>query len=227
MLTGSPPADPPLADVGLEVRIWDAVLDHIDLLLFASERLRQRDEEPLMQVLLASTVASVAAWDFETADMLVSEEGRTILNPCERLRGFAHERNWTADTPNDWRLGTTSRSGIAHPALAALENPPTELHRRLWSAQLSVLFPWIEERRQETVAENLAEIRRQMQSFGDDKRDPFELELGDLFRLFDQSTGSRRFRKFFKNFRDVRNKLAHGGHISYSSVLKLMASQLS
>ena len=222
-LAGSPPAEPPPTDIGLASRAWDGVLDDVDLLLFANEHLRQRGGEPLLRSLLATTIARVAAWDFETASTLVSENGRTIMDPVEPLRALAHDRHWTTDTPLDWQLGTASRAGVAHPARTALDNPPAELYRRLWSAQLSVLLPWIEERRHETVAGNLFEVRRHMRADGDGQGDPFALELGDLFRLFVRRGADRHVRRTVEHLRDVRNELAHRRHIPYSAVVDLVA----
>ena len=221
-LDGSPPAEPPPGDVGLASRAWDGVLDDVDLLLFASEHLRQRGGEPLVRSLIATTIARVAAWDFQTAATLVAANDSTIVEPGELLRALARNKGWTTDTPLDWCLGTASRAGVAHPARAALDNPPAELHRRLWSAQLSVLLPWIEERRHETVARNLFEVRRHMRADGDGQGDPFALELGDLFRLFVRRGADRHVRRTVERLRDVRNELAHRRHVAHSTLIDLM-----
>ena len=90
-------------------------MDDVDLLLFASEQLRERDDAPLVRALLANTVARVAAWDFETAAALVAEGATTISAPAECLRGIACAKGWTVDTPVDWRLGTGNRGGWCMP----------------------------------------------------------------------------------------------------------------
>ena len=48
--------------------------------------------------------------------------------------------------------------GAIHAALAALDEPPRELHRRIWSAQASVLLPIIDERRYEIVRRTHGQI---------------------------------------------------------------------
>lgn len=226
MLDGVPPPDPPLADVGLAVSDWDGVLDDVDLLLFASEHMRDRGLHPLQRSLFATTVARVAAWDFETAAALAGEDDRTIMNPVELLRAVAHDRCWTTDTPLDWQLGTASRAGLAHPARAALDNPSSDLCRRLWSAQLAVLLPWIEERRHEIVSSNLFEVKRQMRAAGDGQGDPFALELGELFTLFLRRGADRRVRKTVGRLRDVRNELAHRRHLPFQKVESLIEKVL-
>ena len=226
VLAGSPPADPPPADIGLASLDWDGVLDDVDLLLFATERLREREDNPLARSLLATTVACLAAWDFETAAVLVNEDSTTIMDPGDLLRVIANDKGWTGNTPLDWRLGTSSRTGIAHPARAALDDPPTELNRRLWSAQLSVLLPWIEVRRHETVTRNLFKVRRQMHAGGDRDGDAFALELGDLVRLFGRRGADRQIRRLLGRLRDARNELAHRRHLSHPTILNLIAAPL-
>ena len=225
MLTGCPPAELPTSDVALGAHTWDGVLDDVDLLLFASERLRQRSMDNLLRSLLATVIARVAAWDFDTANALLGENDRTIMNPTELLRSIGRDNGWSTDTPLDWRLGTESGSGIAHPARAALEEPPNEINKRMWSAQLSVLLPWIETRRHELVAANLYEVKRQMAQIGKDLTDPHDLELGELSMMFSQPSADRRLRRRIRSLRDVRNRLAHRRHLSPDGVFNLLARE--
>ena len=223
LLAGCPPPDEPAAEVGVVDMTWDGSVDNVDLLLFANEKLRERTPDPLLRSLLANTVARVAAWDYDSAAILVAENDQTIMDPTEVLRAIAKDRGWDADTPLDWRLGTASRAGVAHPARAAVEDPPVEIERRLWSAQLAVLLPWIEERRHHVVAGNLYEVKRQMRADGDGQGDPYDIEVGELYALFARRGGHRRIRKTLQCLRDGRNVLAHRRHLSYDRVLGLIA----
>ena len=222
LLAGFPPVEPPPTDIGLTNLAWNGVLDEIDLLLFATERLRGREGDTLLRSLLATTVARVAVWDFDTATALLAENNDTIMNPRDLLRTIAQDKSWTKDTPLDWRLGTASGEGIAHPARVALDNSPSELDRRLWSAQLSILLPWIETCRHETVATNAFEIKRLMRADGNGYGDPFALEVGELARLFSRRGADRNLRKTVRYLQKARNNLAHRRHIPYSSVLNLI-----
>lgn len=223
LLAGSPPPEAPPADIGLACRPWDGLPDDVDLLLFATEQLREREDNPLLRSLFATTISRVAGWDFDTAAVLVAQDYETIMDPRDLLREIAQHNGWTADTPLDWRLGTASRTGSAHPARIALDNPSTELQRRLWSAQLSVLFPWIESCRHETVSAHLYQVKRQMRAEGDNQSDPFALELGELLRLFGRRGANRQVRKSVRLLRDSRNELAHRRHIPLPTVLELTA----
>ena len=209
--------------VGLSVRFWDRIVDEVDLLLFANEQLRERVEVPLLRALLANTVARVAAWDFETAAALVAEDDATISAPSECLRSIACAKGWTVDTPVDWQLGTSNREGVPHAAWAALNDPPDELDRRLWSAQLAVLLPWIEEGRYELVASHRYEVKRLMRDAGYVETDPFVLEVGDLHALFGRRGGDRHVRKSVSRLRRARNSLAHQRRMSWDRILDLVA----
>ncbi|MDE0443583.1 MAG: hypothetical protein OXL38_15900 [Gammaproteobacteria bacterium] len=226
-LSGHPPPESPTADVALETRTWDGVLDDVDLLLLASERLRQRAMSPLRRALLATAVARVASWDYDTACAMLAESDRTILAPTDLLRAIARVHGWSPETPLDWALGTASGSGIVHPARAAVEDPPVEIHRRLWSAQLSVLLPCIEDRRHEIVAGNAYEVKRQMRSAGNGHDDPDELELGELHSLFSRRGADRTIRRTVRRLRDVRNELAHRRHLAPDAVLTLVETSLT
>jgi len=221
-LAGSPPGEPPRSDVTLINREWDGVVDEIDLLLFASERLRSRVSSSLARRLLATSVSRVARWDFDTAANLLEEGDPAILAPLEILRSIARDKGWTSETPLDWKLGTVSKAGVTHPARAAVETPPREIDRRMWSAQVAVLMPRIEELRYCTVQNNLADIEYRMRRGGMNHGDPHDLELGELTKLFEHSGGHRRLRNFLFWLRDLRNSLAHLSPLPPDVALKLL-----
>jgi hypothetical protein len=84
--------------------------------------------------------------------MRLSEQSTTdILAPGPLLLDIAQERGWTRDTADSWASGTMMRcegQRRVHSSLKALNG---DLGRRLWRAHVSVLFPEIEERRQEIL----------------------------------------------------------------------------
>ena len=221
-LVGTPPGAPPSEDVALVTCGWDGVPDELDLMLLANESLRQKRSSAIQRSLLSTTVARVAAWDFDTALRLLEEDERCILAPTELLRALASDKGWTKETPVAWDLGTASLSGIAHPARAALEDPPREIERRLWSAQASVVLPWIETERHEIVAGNLYEIRRQMKRLGMNDEDPYDLEIGQLTFIFESRGVDRNVRKRLQKLRRARNALAHLQPLAPETVLRLV-----
>ena len=221
-LVGTPPGTPPLEDVALVTCGWDGVTDELDLMLLANERLRHGRFNDIQRSLLSSTVARVASWDFDSALRMLDEDERCILAPTELLRAIASEKGWTKETPATWELGTASLSGVTHPALAALQDPPREIERRAWSAQASVVLPWIETMRHDIVAENLYEIRYQMRRLEMNDVDPFDLEIGQLGSIYGSRGVNRNVRKRVQKLRTARNALAHLRPLAPETVLRLI-----
>ena len=85
---------------------------------------------------------------------------------------------------------------------------------RLWSAQLSVLLPWLETLRHDIVGANISEVRRRLRRSGGANADPFELEFKDLFWLFSRDRTDGHLRRTIRRLRDARNDLAHRKHLS-------------
>ena len=208
-LAGEPPGDPPQADVTVAVHDWSDVVDEMDLLFFAHNRLLERRMELSRRLLLATTVAHVACWDVDTAVRMLDEAPHIILEPYEMLRSLAKEKHWTTETLSDWQLGTSSGSGVAHAALAVLADPPREIRRRLWSAQASVLLPRIESHRHVFVERNWNTIGRLLYRTGNGEKNPYDAELGELLFLFQHGNRDRATRSFLSGLRDARNALAH------------------
>lgn len=198
----------PTADTA-RVFEWDDVIDEADILAFANDNLRRKGKARPVARLLASAVSSLAAWDFDTAIRLLEERDQTILQPVEMLRSWGRARGWDEDTPISWDLGTASRAGTPHAARSALEDPPVEINRRLWTAQASVLLPKIEVRRVSIVKDNYDDLRRWLVRSDRSECDPFELQIGDLHGLFQDRGGRRSLRREISRLRLARNALAH------------------
>ena len=83
-------------------------------------------------------------------------------------------------TPQDWALGTSSTvegHQEPHPALEALVDG---IERRLWHAQVTVLFPLIEEHRLRLVARLRPHLRVPFETPFGVITDPRDLEIGHL-----------------------------------------------
>jgi len=140
------------ADVGLAVRRWDGVTERADMLLFAMYAIRRYRYSGRLAALLAATIAHTAVFDPEVVVRLAAEPPQQIISPTGILLDIARERQWDTMTPQDWALGTSSTvegHQEPHPALEALVDG---IERRLWHAQVTVLFPLIEEHRLRLVA---------------------------------------------------------------------------
>ena len=207
-VSGTPQGALPAAGTA-KVFEWDDVIDEADILAFANDRLRRKGKTRPVASLLAAAVSSIAAWDFETASRLLEERDQTILHPVEMLRSWGRERGWDNHTPISWDMGTASLGGTPHAARSAMDDPPTEIHRRLWGAQTSVLLPKIEARRTSIVKDNWHDLRRWLVRADQSERDPFDLEIGELCDLFHDRGGRHSLRREISDLRRARNALAH------------------
>ena len=208
VLDGAPPADPPQEDVTLTRFDWREVIDEMDLLLVAYERLSHRNTDPAMRSLLATTVAHVAIWDLDVAERLLDEGSEVILDPGSLLRSVANENGWTMHTAACWELGTSAGNGRVHAALASLEDPPRELGRRLWNAQAAVLLPLINGWRRDFVLEHQALLAEHLHGDGN-RVDPLDLDVGDLTGMAQRPGFDREARQDVRQMNKWRNDLAH------------------
>ena len=223
-LTGASSNDLPASDVALATCEWDGVPDELDLVLFANERLRESVGSAVLRTLLTTIVARVASWDFDSAARMLMGDRRNILDPVESLREIAHAKDWTHETPVSWELGTASKTGVAHPARAALDDPPREIERRIWSAQASVLLPWFETLRHQIIEANSRDVQRQMHQAGIKHDDPYDLELGDLASIFGRRGAGGRIRERLRKLQAARNALAHLQPLAPDRVLWMIES---
>ena len=208
ILDGAPPADPPPDDVTLKCFDWRGVIDETDLLLAAHERLHRRDAGAVMRSLLATTVAHVASWDPDVAERLLDEGCNAILNPVSLLQSVAKEKGWTSETDACWELGTASGNGVSHAALASLEDPPRDLRRRLWSAQVSVLLPSIAGWRWDLLLEHRATLAEHLQREGN-PADPLDLDIGELMGMVQRPGFDPEVQRDARQMNRWRNELAH------------------
>ena len=192
----------------------------MDLLFFADSRLRDRGFVGKERLLLATTIARVAAWDCGVAAALQEEAAEVILDPCNVLRSLAHERRWTSETRLDWGMGTESGSGSMHAALADVREK-REIQRRVWSAQTAVLLPEIESARLDIVRQHRFQIAENLRRTGEGT-DPDEMEIGDLVRVFGRPSFDRDAGRQLRYLREIRNTLAHCKPISAIRALDLV-----
>ena len=98
---------------------------------------------------------------------------------------------------------------------------PEEVTRRMWRAQVTVLFGWLETLRGEFVQQNLGWLRAATRA---DPRavDTSELEWADLGRLARQSLPSGDLRRrFAEGARAMRNALAHMQAVDFEMFYRL------
>lgn len=223
----------PGADVALEVRPWRGVLGELDLGLYFAARLSESDAPPLRRAMVAALVRELARFDLELAESMLDWPLSSLLSPLEPLNRHASRRGWTAKSCasplwHDGMLDEIDGERVEHVAASAMRGDRRRVARSIWRAQLTTLFPAIEEQRalfvERFVGVLRAGVRQVLPELAQD--DIFELELGQLARLvgkmryFDYATRDR-----IRVLLDMRNALAHLEPVSFDMLRR--AAELS
>jgi hypothetical protein len=211
-LVGELALDPPETEICLRCREWRDVVGELDMMLFADVLLRRHSVPVRQRMLLATTIAKVALWDPELATRMAALAPRQILQPQAYLQQIAAERGWTSETPRRWELGTENRvdgRDEVHSALLALGDGEGVLSRRLWSAQVSVLLPLVEERRRMLLPRLSRELGIVSESGCGAEDALLHLELGEIAQRLSARCADSRLRQRVIRLRNIRNALAH------------------
>jgi hypothetical protein len=140
----------PEVSVASAVRDWRGTVGQLDMLLYCSSLLRNTPLTVLQKRLNAQLIANLSLWDQNLADYLCDRPLTDLFEPAGLLLEFAEQLEWDSGTGESWQAGTVNefenRSRI-HSAYLAVLGHEQEIQRRVWQAQLSVLFPAIEELR--------------------------------------------------------------------------------
>ncbi len=158
-LSGLPALSPPPAEVCLSVRPWRGQVSEADMLHHCWIRVRSRAWPALHRKLAAALAAKVALWDPLIADFLLGREFEDVLDPAPALQEYARVRGWgNGSRPPDplslWAEGKADmfeEEWRLHAALLPAGEDVTELRSRIWSAQVSVLMPILEEERRRLI----------------------------------------------------------------------------
>jgi hypothetical protein len=210
------------ADVGLSVRRWDGMVDRADMLLFSMYAVRPRGFPSRLASLLSATIAQVAVFDPEVVLRLADERPERVLVPTDVLLDVARERRWERGTPRDWTIGTSSVIEGRQESHAALEALGEGVERRLWQAQVAVLFPVIEEHRLSLVRRLRRHLRIPFRAQSELITDPRDLELGHLLHqiLAFRLPIARADRDLVMELKEARNHLAHLEPLSPEEILR-------
>lgn len=128
---------------GLACLTWTRRLRRVDAMIWAEYAVPVARNE-VMQRLAVDLAVELCGWRLDLISDLVSQREEDILEPMGWLR-----RNADLAVREPASFGA---SGFACPLHLLSVGDEAEVRRRIWSAQLTVLFPWIEERRQWLVA---------------------------------------------------------------------------
>jgi len=127
---------------GLARLDWCKRLRRADAMIWAEYAVPSGNSE-VMQRLAVDLAVELCGWRLDLVADLVSQRQEDILDPMGWLQRHADE---AIATPASFGL-----SPFACPLHLLAKGDLVELRRRIWTAQLSVLFPWIEAHRQRLI----------------------------------------------------------------------------
>ena len=218
-LRGKLALDPPTEDICLALHRWYGVVNVLDASLLTAQVVQARGLSPLQKRIVVAIVAQLAQWDLTIVERLTSEDLRYLLRPTSILQEIALERGWSpADAeagPSDWHRGMADcveTEMQVHSAILALRDPPVQLGRRLWTAEVGVLLPFVEEQRQAILTELGAFLKTPFKTrFGQTITDINDLEIGHISAqiVSDNLAVTPATRNLVRCLKDIRNALAH------------------
>jgi hypothetical protein len=157
-LVGDVALDPPPEDLCLARHALKSYVDDLDMLLYTSILYRNHRIPDLYRHVCISVVAKIAAYDPVVADHLEEDQFLRHGDPKPTLLAIGKQRGWNLDVASEekdfwWKgmLDLVSGEGKIHSAVLALKNNDHEIRRRIWSGQVGVLLPFVEERRRDVV----------------------------------------------------------------------------
>jgi hypothetical protein len=216
VLRGQLALDPPPEDVCLVHHSWRGRVEPLDLLLFTARLFQNRGMTPLQKQVAVSVAAGLALWDPAVSLHLAHKEIADILAPELALRELAGERGWDIGIgPPSWETGAVDEvlgEKKIHSAYLAIDDPRGEIRRRIWSAQVGILLPFVEEQRQDLLARLQGILRVPFRTrFGEEINDLRDLEIGHIESQL--LTGRRSIDsdllRLVRRLREIRNSLSH------------------
>ena len=211
-----PDGHPAKPDVGVAVCPWKGLVGGDDIRFFAGSRLRGQRLGHLARALKQQVIVELAGPDERLAADLAELPLPELLAPMGWLREWAAAVGLQAGTgPGHWHDGTLIEfegAQWSHTGLLALQGEDRLVERRLWNAQVAVLFPWLERRRQEllaTLERSGALTLPYTRSAGVVIDDKYDLEFSDLRRLANRARLGRDLLRTLQVLTEIRNALAH------------------
>lgn len=216
VLQGACASLPLTTDVCLVEHRWYGFVRSVDMLVYCTGLL-QETETKLHSRLSVSIAVHLALWDPLLATRLLEADLAMLLQPEELLRNLAQERGWAHSTlqrERYWCLGAADRidgDERVHSAALAVLNNHHEIKHRLWKAEMTVLYPMIEERRMAMINRLRNKLRPAHGAKTPGDGDLYALEWRDILERLKTSTGREPCVALAeaKLLRDIRNTLAH------------------
>lgn len=216
-LQGEALAELPREDALRIVRSWKNSFTPLDALLYASRRCAATNPGSLQAQVTTATCAAFALWDAELADSIAHDPEAFLKAPLHQLLGFAQRRSWSPEEEPCWekgQVGFYAGEERIHVAWHAIRGDHAEIQGRLWEAQITVLFPFLEQRRRQLIDVLGASIPMPWSRERDGRSEMVEyvsdLEFHDFLGFLQETPGNHReLIDVVRRLKTMRNRLAH------------------
>ena len=213
-LTGEVARQVPEAAVALSVRRWWGVVGEVDLLLDLSLRADGRPMPPLHRRLALAVACELSGTDAALARALAGLGLRQLLEPQEFLRAEAARRGWNAararqPTWEDGLVDGVNGEDVVHSVALVIRGDDAELRRRIWQAEVAVLYPFLEEQRLRLLPRLRPYLRLPVETAYGRVDDIYDLELGQLVHFLRGRNLARELWRLLNLLTDMRHALAH------------------
>lgn len=193
--------DPPWREPRPKRVIWGGRLRRIDTAIWTDLHAPPDRPEPLA-ALAAALGIELCGWRLDLAAAIARAAKEDLVNPL----------GWLGRSRLPVMKGVPRFAGRVMPCPLALHaaGKQAELQLRIWRAELSALFPWLEALRQTVIDRYHTRLRvdEHLRSLG--VTDVADMELGAITSQLDWSgTLSREEMATLRALRDIRNALAH------------------
>jgi hypothetical protein len=214
--------------VGLSSLRWDGWLRQNDMQLYSNSCIRDR-KSGLETDLTIALVSELGGWDPALCEYLADFELCKLIEPAQLLEQFAAERGWCfkpgSYDDDAWSKGlwqTFLRKQTPHTSFGAFLLGQRFLSRLLWKAEIGILMPYIEEKRQVLIEQYRMHLKLPYYSKYGVINDVYDLEIGILELLLNQSgVPPKTVLEFISNLKMARNQLSHLTPVDSSILLAL------
>lgn len=226
-LSGAGVLECPAPDICLSVKKWIGIVGAFDMVLYAYSLFLGVPMTTMQKKIAVAMTSALALWDPEVADRMVCERYERIIEPLPILQEVALKRGWANNCTDVCKENQSLReeslwasgchdlfegSWKLHSSVIAASGVMGEITNRVWSAQVGVLLPYVEERRKELLPQISKYLKVPFKTrFGEIIDDVRDLEIGHIdSQLYDhRGKIPPETRHSIRILREIRNHLTH------------------
>lgn len=209
----------PSPETYLRVHIYEGYARPYDCYMYSWVLLGAEEKQAWRTELKMALCARLAQWDPRLCEVLSDLDIESILDPGSSIASLPHGKETAgmveaADADEGWAMGILQRRDgqvVYHSGWVAKDTTSHEFGRRVWEAQVQVIFPLIEQVRRQAIERYGSHFRLPV-LVGENEyvNDPYDLEIAMVRRILSRVGGVPRavLRRLDQAW-EFRNALAH------------------